>query len=86
MIIRATTKEELREVLNYMCAQLRQTRVRVDLPRMGPPLHTGYDTVSVAAEIFPVIVLCNEAYGIHIMPDSHAVCILTFTDWLDVRP
>lgn len=27
MIIRATTKEELREVLNYMCAQLRQTRV-----------------------------------------------------------
>lgn len=37
MIIRATTKEELREVLNYMCAQLRQTRVRVDLPRMGPP-------------------------------------------------
>lgn len=46
MIIRATTKEELREVLNYMCAQLRQTRVRVDLPRMGPPLHTGYDTVS----------------------------------------
>lgn len=40
MIIRATTKEELREVLNYMCAQLRQTRVRVDLPRMGPPLHT----------------------------------------------
>lgn len=86
MIICATTKEELREVLNYMCAQLRQTRVRVVLPRMGPPLHTGYDTVSVAAEIFPVIVLCNEAHEIHIIPDSPAVCILTFTDWLDVRP
>ena len=55
MIIRATTKEELREVLNYMCAQLRQTRVRVDLPRVGPPLHTGYDTVNVAAEIFPAL-------------------------------
>lgn len=86
MIIRATTKEELREVLNYMCAQLRQTRVRVDLPRMEGRPHTGYDTVSVAAEIFPVIVLCNEAHGIHIMPDSPAVRILTFTDWLDVRP
>lgn len=44
MIIRATTKEELREVLNYMCAQLRQTRVRVDLPRMGasPPYGVRY--------------------------------------------
>ena len=49
-------------------------------------LHAGYDTVSVAAEIFPVIVPCNEVHGIHIMPDSPAVRILTFTDWLDVRP
>lgn len=86
MIIRVTTKEELREVLSYMCAQLRQTRVRVDLPRAGPPLHTGYGTVNVAAEIFPVTVLCNEAHGIHIMPGSPAARILTFTDWPDVRP
>lgn len=86
MIIRVTTQEELREVLNYMCAQLRQTRVRVDLPRVGPPLHTGYDTVSVAAEIFPVCVVCNKTDGIHILSNVAETHVLTFADWLDVRP
>lgn len=47
MIIRATTQEELREVLAYMCIYLGQT---------------------------------------HITSDVTNVCILSYEDWLDVRP
>lgn len=36
MIIRATTKEELREVLAYMCIYLGQTQVRIDLDDSTP--------------------------------------------------
>ena len=86
MIIRATTKEELREVLNYMCAQLRQTRVRIDLDDSTVPLHTSFLRVKVADGDFPVTVVCNKVAGIHITSDVTNVCILSYEDWLDVRP
>ena len=38
MIIRATTKEELREVLTYMCIYLGQTQVRIDLDDSTAPV------------------------------------------------
>lgn len=53
MIIRATTKEELREVLAYMCIYLGQTQVRIDLDDSTPPLHTSYLRVKVADGDFP---------------------------------
>lgn len=35
---------------------------------------------------FPVTVVCNKVAGIHITSDVTNVCILSYEDWLDVRP
>lgn len=86
MTIRATTKEELREVLAYMCSYLGQTQVRIDLGGPIAPLHTSFLRVKVADGDFPVTVVCNRVAGIHITSDVTNVCILSYEDWLDVRP
>ena len=86
MIIRATTKEELREVLAYMCIYLGQTQVRIDLGGPIAPLHTSFLRVKVADGDFPVTVVCHKVAGIHITSDVTNVCILSYEDWLDVRP
>lgn len=86
MIIRVTTQEELREVLAYMCIYLGQTQVRIDLGGPIAPLHTSFLRVKAADGDFPVTVVCNKVAGIHITSDVTNVCILSYEDWLDVRP
>lgn len=86
MIIRVTTQEELREVLAYMCIYLGQTQVRIDLGGPIAPLHTSFLRVKVADGDFPVTVVRNKVAGIHITSDVTNVCILSYEDWLDVRP
>lgn len=86
MITRVTTQEELREVLAYMRIYLGQTQVRIDLGGPIAPLHTSFLRVKVADGDFPVTVVCNKVAGIHITSDVTNVCILSYEDWLDVRP
>lgn len=86
MIIRVTTQEELREVLAYMCIYLGQTQVRIDLDDSTAPFHTSYLRVKVADGDFPVTVVCHKVAGIHITSNVTNVRILSYEDWLDVRP
>lgn len=86
MIIRVTTQEELHEVLAYMCACLGQTPVRIDLGGPVAPLHTSYLRVKMADGDFPVTVVCNKIDGVQVLPNITNVCVLSYEDWLDVRP
>ena len=86
MIIRATTKEELREVLAYMCIYLGQTQVRIDLDGSTAPLHTSYLRVKVADGDFPVTVVCNKIAGVQVLTNIINTCVLSYADWLDARP
>lgn len=82
---------------NYTRGTARSTRLYVHLSRTDTgknrfgrpptaPLHTSFLRVKVADGDFPVTVVCNKVAGIHITSDVTNACILSYEDWLDVRP
>lgn len=81
---------------NYTRGTARSTRLYVHLSRTDTgknrfgrlygPVPYVVLRVKVADGDFPVTVVCNKVAGIHITSDVTNVCILSYEDWLDVRP